>query len=429
MCPWVLPAPLDDCDEDTVLLLWSLWNHIFIARKNVSAAMEASGIASPDVHSIEAVGVASPPTVVHNNDKSINKSNNNKAVQSLSRTNRAKTLRLNTLLRILLIFTVLAVSKTVWTFLEYVRDGDSRSESSLSNQMDLPQQIRKTERKNTDNNLSAGKNTHEEMVKPNDVIEKAEPESKSIKQILQAPQNQIANKTQPRSEVLVSNVSATSKQQPIANPQLLKKEEQALGKIIEKAEPETKSNKQILQAPQIQIANKTQPRSEVLVSNVSATSKQQPIANAQILKKEEQALGKINVKEQPRSELGMSNVDTRIENTNKQPAIKIGHMVSFARCGPRLVQLFSDAMLVLRHSIHKQSVHNNNNTDASTLNKYDYQMYAVLHQDGNCEQYAERISQLGYKTLLRPTPVNISAIENKHYRTIVVSPNSECSCL
>jgi hypothetical protein len=279
---------------------------------------------------------------------------------------------LHTVLRILLIFTVFAVSKTVWTFLEYVRDGDgdSRNGSSLSNQMDLPQQIRKTEMKNTDNNLlTAGKNTLKEiMVKSNHVIEKAEPETKSIKQILQASQNQIANKTQPRSEVLVSDGSAASKQQPIVNPQ--------------------------------------------------------------ILKREEQALGKITAKEQPRSELRMSNVNTSIENMNKQPAIKIGHMVSFARCGPRLVQLYSDAMLVLRHSIHKQSVHNNNNnTDASTLNKYDYQMYAVLHEDGNCEQYAERIRQLGYKTLLRPTPVNISAIENEHYRTYVVSPNSKCNCL
>jgi hypothetical protein len=101
--------------------------------------------------------------------------------------------------------------------------------------------------------------------------------------------------------------------------------------------------------------------------------------------------------------------------TREEP-IKIGHMVSFARCGPGLMTKYQDAMLVLRHSIHQNSVHTNKQS------KYSYQMYAFINQDEKCQQYEERIQQLGYIPLLRPIPVNISAIQNEWYRKTIVSP-------
>lgn len=51
-------------------------------------------------------------------------------------------------------------------------------------------------------------------------------------------------------------------------------------------------------------------------------------------------------------------------------------------------------------------------------------MYAIIHSDGGCTKYAAHLRRLGYITIIRPTPVNISAIpEDNWYRNHVENEN------
>lgn len=98
------------------------------------------------------------------------------------------------------------------------------------------------------------------------------------------------------------------------------------------------------------------------------------------------------------------------------PPIIIAHVVSLIKCKKSSsVTGFLDAAAVLRHSIHKQSIH-------AQASKYDYQMYAIVHKDG-CSENAATLSQLGYKTLVRDTPVKLEEMEGEWYRNHVENEN------
>jgi alpha-N-acetylglucosamine transferase len=101
-----------------------------------------------------------------------------------------------------------------------------------------------------------------------------------------------------------------------------------------------------------------------------------------------------------------------------EPIATIAHVVSLIKCTKQAsVTGFLDAAAVLRHSIHQQSVHNGNN---STSN-YSYQMYAIVHT--SCRDHAQLLSRLGYKSLVRPSPVLWEDIEPGWYKDHVEGEN------
>ncbi|GKY98801.1 hypothetical protein MPSEU_000836300 [Mayamaea pseudoterrestris] len=102
----------------------------------------------------------------------------------------------------------------------------------------------------------------------------------------------------------------------------------------------------------------------------------------------------------------------------KEP-IKIAHVTSIIICkNEARVRGMMDALAVLRHSIHENSVHAHPNS------KYSYQMYAILHEDNcNTPQILTLLKQLGYIALIKPTPVNVSAVRTDWYSTHVEGEN------
>ena len=82
--------------------------------------------------------------------------------------------------------------------------------------------------------------------------------------------------------------------------------------------------------------------------------------------------------------------------------VKVAHAISLITC-QRLDRVvgFLDALVILRHSIHQNSVHNGRG-------RYSYQMYAFIHPDGGCTEYVHLLRRLGYIPLVKPTPVNFT---------------------
>jgi hypothetical protein len=114
------------------------------------------------------------------------------------------------------------------------------------------------------------------------------------------------------------------------------------------------------------------------------------------------------------------NATTTVESFSSSPPVKIAHVISLITCQKASrVKGFLDALFILRHSIHQNSVHN-----SASGSKYSYQMYAILHPDGGCLEHVDLLHSLGYIPLIRPTPVNISAITtNDYYRSHVEGEN------
>ena len=113
--------------------------------------------------------------------------------------------------------------------------------------------------------------------------------------------------------------------------------------------------------------------------------------------------------------------ETARKDAKNDHHIVIGHVISLITCQKATrVQGFLDALVILRHSIHQNSVHNNNNSS-----KYGYQMYAIVHPDGGCVAHLPLLKRLGYIPLVKPTPVNISSIttHNDWYRQHVEGEN------
>jgi hypothetical protein len=100
--------------------------------------------------------------------------------------------------------------------------------------------------------------------------------------------------------------------------------------------------------------------------------------------------------------------------SSPEPVATVAHAVSFLSCGAALTSKYKDAMLVLRHSIHQNSILAQNSTS-----RYSYKMYAFVNDDPSkkCQKYTSWIERMGYTPLLLPNPVNISTIENEHFRT------------
>ena len=81
------------------------------------------------------------------------------------------------------------------------------------------------------------------------------------------------------------------------------------------------------------------------------------------------------------------------------------HAISLIKCskGPSVAS-FLDAATVLRHSIHKNSVHykdaamNGDESSKLKISRYSYQMYAIVHM--SCKQHAKVLERLGYSAVI-----------------------------
>ena len=87
------------------------------------------------------------------------------------------------------------------------------------------------------------------------------------------------------------------------------------------------------------------------------------------------------------------------------PQVIVGYAVSVTGCGSDPI---TEGAAVLLHSIHESS-------SRAGVSKYDYQMYAIVHPDG--QLCAAPLKDLGYKILVRETPVAVNDIEGEFLRT------------
>lgn len=118
------------------------------------------------------------------------------------------------------------------------------------------------------------------------------------------------------------------------------------------------------------------------------------------------------------------NVGVSSSSSSGNEPIKIAHVVSLIKCGKEAaVTGFLDAAAVLRHSIHKTSIHTIDPKTGQPISKYSYQMYAIVHTDG-CAPHAPLLENLGYKILIRDDPVKLEDIVNPDYKMRV--PNENC---
>ncbi|CAJ1955361.1 unnamed protein product [Cylindrotheca closterium] len=106
---------------------------------------------------------------------------------------------------------------------------------------------------------------------------------------------------------------------------------------------------------------------------------------------------------------------TTTANILNSKAPIVAHVVSLIKCSKQAsVTGFLDAAAVLRHSIHKQSVHEG-------TSKYSYKMYAIVHE--NCKHHAHVLDRLGYTSLVKPSPVQLDEITPGWYRDHVEGEN------
>ena len=127
----------------------------------------------------------------------------------------------------------------------------------------------------------------------------------------------------------------------------------------------------------------------------------------------------------------------RLENEEEGPPVVIAHAVSLIKCSKKTsVTGFIDAAAVLRHSIHKNSVHNtpprdnnvknapsttNDNNNTPKISRYSYQMYAIVHT--SCEEHAQSLKRLGYKILVKDHPVKKDDIQDEYLRNHIEAEN------
>jgi hypothetical protein len=105
-----------------------------------------------------------------------------------------------------------------------------------------------------------------------------------------------------------------------------------------------------------------------------------------------------------------TTTNIRVPSTNGIPTsvaaqVIVGYAISVTGCGSDPI---TEGAAVLKHSIHESS-------SQAGVSKYDYQMYAIVHPDG--QECAAQLKDLGYKVLVRETPVAVNDIEGEFLRT------------
>ena len=128
------------------------------------------------------------------------------------------------------------------------------------------------------------------------------------------------------------------------------------------------------------------------------------------------------------------------DDNNNKPVAVIAHAISLIKCSKgSSVTGFLDAAAILRHSIHKNSIHykppilignNNNSTTTSTApkhqqrrrrSKYSYKMYGIVHT--SCADHAQVLERLGYEIMVRDHPIKKDDIKGEWLRNHIEAEN------
>lgn len=121
---------------------------------------------------------------------------------------------------------------------------------------------------------------------------------------------------------------------------------------------------------------------------------------------------------------------------NDAPVAVIAHAISLIKCNKgSSVTGFLDAAAVLRHSIHKNSIHyappsssnstivapSSSSSSSAESSRYSYKMYGIVHT--SCLEHAKILQRLGYTTLIRDQPVQKEDIYNEWLRNHIEAEN------
>jgi hypothetical protein len=102
------------------------------------------------------------------------------------------------------------------------------------------------------------------------------------------------------------------------------------------------------------------------------------------------------------------------DNNNNKP-IKVAYAISLIECtdnhksGHSSKAGLQDASIVMRHSIHQNSVRN-----PSSGSNYDYEMYAIIHEQAKA--CASVLQDAGFITLIRDPPILEKDIQDEYLR-------------
>lgn len=92
--------------------------------------------------------------------------------------------------------------------------------------------------------------------------------------------------------------------------------------------------------------------------------------------------------------------------------IEVAYAISLIQCSniESTTETLSDAGIILRHSIHQNSVRN-----PDSGSRYDYKMYAIVHEQAkDCSQ---TLRDAGFEILVKPPPVKTEEIRGEYLRT------------
>lgn len=130
-----------------------------------------------------------------------------------------------------------------------------------------------------------------------------------------------------------------------------------------------------------------------------------------------------NNRDEDNTEISSNNNNEKKKN-NYTPAatttnpITVAYAISLIECtnnhksGQSSVAGLLDASLVLRHSIHQNSVRN-----PSSGSKYDYHMYAIVHR--NAASCAPMLEAAGFTTVVKDPPLQVSEIRGAHLKKYI----------
>ena len=118
--------------------------------------------------------------------------------------------------------------------------------------------------------------------------------------------------------------------------------------------------------------------------------------------------------------------DGRYEKLEESAPVVIAHAVSLIKCSKgSSVTGFLDAAAVLRHSVHKNSVHYVQPTSGDyppqRRSRYSYKMYGIVHT--SCQEHAKVLGKLGYEILVRDHPVKKEDIRGEWLRNHIEGEN------
>jgi hypothetical protein len=113
--------------------------------------------------------------------------------------------------------------------------------------------------------------------------------------------------------------------------------------------------------------------------------------------------------------------DTSTTNTSSMNNIHgthsknvVAYAVSFIKCGDKQTHSAGlvDASLILRHSIHQISSRN-----PSSGSKYDYKMYAIVHEQA--KECSARLQQVGFEIVVVKPPIQQEEIQGDYLRKTI----------